>query len=140
MKELLIDAKTENLDTVLEFINRELEEADYPAKLSMQITVAVEEIFVNIAHYAYNPDVGGAVIRIFYIKDEIVIEFEDSGTPYNPLENEAPDINAGAERRKIGGLGIFMVKKIMDSIKYEYKDGKNILTISKKCLQGEVAK
>ena len=136
MKELNIEAKIENLETVLDFVSAELEAADCSMKLQTQIAIVVEEIFVNIAHYAYNPETGGAVIRLA-IGDEIKIEFEDSGKPYNPLENVDPDITAGAEEREIGGLGIFMVKKIMDAVEYEYKDRKNILTIRKVFNEGE---
>ena len=130
MKELIIEAKTENLDAVLEFISAELEESECSMKLQTQIAIAVEEIFVNIAHYAYNPEVGGAVIRIS-VADEVTIEFEDKGAPYNPLENTDPDITSGAEEREIGGLGIFMVKKIMDAVEYCHKDNKNLLVIRK---------
>jgi anti-sigma regulatory factor (Ser/Thr protein kinase) len=130
MKELLIDAKTENLDAVLDFITGELETAECSVKLQNQIAIAVEEIFVNIAGYAYHPEVGGAVIRVT-VGDEIVIEFEDKGKPYNPLEKDDPDITLSAEEREIGGLGVFMVKKIMDSAEYRRKENKNILTIRK---------
>lgn len=130
MKELVIDATTENLDAVLDFINSELEENGCSTKLQTQIAIAVEEIFVNIAHYAYNPDVGGAAIRV-KIDDEITIEFEDKGAPYNPLEKADPDVTAGADEREIGGLGIFMVKKIMDAVEYRHESGKNVLVIRK---------
>ena len=130
MKEYLIDAKTENLDAVLDFINGELEAADCPMKLQTQIAIAVEEIFVNIAHYAYSPEVGGATIRIT-VDDEITVEFEDKGKPYNPLEKYDPDITLDAEEREVGGLGVFMVKKIMDTVEYRHEDGKNVLVISK---------
>ncbi|MCL2254335.1 MAG: ATP-binding protein [Lachnospiraceae bacterium] len=130
MKALIIDAKTENLDAVLNFINGELEAADCSMKLQTQIAIAAEEIFVNIAHYAYNPEVGGALIRIA-VGDEIIIEFEDKGKPYNPLEKDDPDITLDADEREVGGLGILMVKKIMDMADYRHEDGKNILVISK---------
>jgi anti-sigma regulatory factor (Ser/Thr protein kinase) len=130
MKELLIEAKTDNLDEVLDFINTELETADCPMKLQMQIAIAVEEIFVNIAHYAYNPEVGGAAIRVA-VGDEVIIEFEDKGKAYNPLLKDDPDITADAEEREVGGLGIFMVKNIMDAVEYRHEDGKNILLIKK---------
>ena len=99
----------------------------------MQIDVAVEEIFVNIANYAYPSGEGEAVISIEADKDakSVSILFEDQGTPYDPLKNEDPDITLSADERPIGGLGIFMVKKSMDEVSYEYKDGKNRLTISK---------
>ena len=130
MKELVIEAKTGNLDAVLDFVGAELEAAECPVKLQTQIAIAVEEVFVNIAHYAYNPEVGGAVIRVA-VDDEVTIEFEDSGRPYNPLEKDDPDITIGAEEREIGGLGIFMVKKIMDAAEYRNEAGKNILCVRK---------
>lgn len=130
MKELLIDATLDKLDEVLGFVNKELEENDCNKKLQIQINIAVEEIFVNIAHYAYNPEVGGAAIRIS-VGDEVVIEFEDNGKPYNPLEKLDPDITKSAEEREAGGLGIFMVKKIMDSVEYKHVENKNILIIKK---------
>ena len=128
MKELIIEAKIENLDTVLDFISAELENTDCPMKLRRQIAVAVEEVFVNIAHYAYNPEIGGAVIRVAVGK-EIIIEFEDRGKPYNPLEKPDPDITLSADEREIGGLGIFMVKNIADTVEYRHEDGKNILVL-----------
>ena len=130
MKELYLDAVIENLDRVLDFVNTELEAHDCDMKVQTQISIAIEEIFVNIAHYAYKPEVGGVSIRVA-VADEIVIEFEDKGIPYNPLEKIDPDINRTAEEREIGGLGIFMVKKFMDSIEYRNIDKKNILTIRK---------
>ena len=130
MKELLIDANTENLDAVLDFIGGELEAADCPMKLQTQIAIAAEEIFVNIAHYAYNPEMGCAIIRV-WVDDEICIEFEDKGKPYNPLEKVDPDVTLGADEREVGGLGVFIVKKIMDKVEYRHEDGKNVLVISK---------
>jgi anti-sigma regulatory factor (Ser/Thr protein kinase) len=134
MQELIIDAKIENLDAVMNFISSELEAADCPLKLQTQIAIATEEVFVNIAHYAYCPEVGGATIRVS-VGDEVCIEFEDKGKRYNPLENCDPDITLGAEEREVGGLGIFMVKKIMDAVEYRREGNKNILTIRKGLLQ-----
>jgi anti-sigma regulatory factor (Ser/Thr protein kinase) len=130
MKELIIDAKTENLDAVLDFIAGELEAAECSMKLQTQIAIAVEEVFVNIAHYAYRPEVGGATIRIT-VGEEICIAFEDKGKPYNPLDTADPDITLGVEEREIGGLGIFMVKKIMDTVEYRNEENKNLLIIRK---------
>ena len=133
MKELTIEAKTENLDQVLSFIDEQLEENDCPMKPQMQIDVAVEELFVNIAHYAYNPEIGMATIRVEVQNDPlaVIITFVDHGVPYDPLAKDDPDITLSAEERQIGGLGIYMVKKSMDDISYEYKDGQNILRIKK---------
>ena len=103
-------------------------------KVQIQINIAVEEIFVNIAHYAYNPEVGPATIRVEILEDPLAVSltFIDQGTPYDPLAKEDPDVTLAADERTIGGLGIFMVKKSMDDVKYEYKEGSNILTIVKK--------
>ena len=100
----------------------------------MQIDVAVEEIFVNIASYAYAPLTGIAKVRVEISDDPAtaVITFIDRGTPYDPLAKKDPDIHASADERSIGGLGIFMTKKMMDEVKYEYRDGENILVLKKK--------
>lgn len=133
MKTLTVPATLDQLDAVLDFINGELEAADCPMKTQMQIDIAVEEIYVNIAHYAYNPKIGEATIRCAVEQNplSITIQFLDDGVPYNPLEKADPDTSLSAEERDIGGLGIFMVKKSMDDISYQYQDGKNILTIQK---------
>lgn len=133
MKEMDIEAKVENLDTVIAFVDEQLEQYDCSMKLQMQIDIAVEEIFVNIAHYAYNPEVGPATIRVEIEKEPltVVMTFIDRGVPYDPLAKEDPDVTLKAQDRQIGGLGIFMVKKSMDDIAYEYKDGHNILTMKK---------
>lgn len=131
MRELDIEAKTENLDQVLAFVDEELEKYECGMKTQMQIDIAVKEIFVNIAHYAYNPAVGKATIRIEVTDGIVSLTFIDNGIPYDPLAKEDPDITLSVEERQIGGLGIFMVKKSMDDVKYEYKDGSNILTFSK---------
>ena len=103
-------------------------------KAQMQIDIAIDELFGNIAHYAYNPDVGEATVRVEVIEDPlaVTITFIDNGVPYDPLAKADPDTTLSAEERDIGGLGIYMVKKSMDNITYEYKDGQNILKIKKK--------
>ena len=133
MKELTIAATVENIETVTDFVNEQLEALDCPMKAQMQIDIAIDELFGNIAHYAYNPEVGSATVRVEVTEDPlaVVITFIDNGVPYNPLEKEDPDTSLSAEDRQIGGLGIFMVKKSMDDITYEYKDGQNILKIKK---------
>lgn len=132
MRSLEIKATVENLDTVIAFIDEQLEVADCPMKTQMQIELAVEEIFVNIAHYAYAPDTGMACIAVDISDGKALITFEDSGIPYDPLAKPDPDTTLAAEYRDVGGLGIFMVKKSMDDVRYEYRDGKNILTIVKR--------
>ena len=133
MKELKIKASIENLERVIAFVDEELEQSDCSMKTQMQIDVAVEEIFVNIASYAYSPETGDTVIRMETTENssKVSITFSDRGIPYDPLEREDPDVTLSAEERPVGGLGIFMVKKSMDDMFYEYKDGQNILTIIK---------
>ena len=131
--ELTLDATVENLEKALAFVDERLEALDCPMPKQMQIDVAVEELFVNVAHYAYAPAVGQITLR-FEAKDEpkrAEITFIDGGVPYDPLAKPDPDVTLSAEERQIGGLGIFMVKKSMDDMKYEYKDGQNVLTIVK---------
>ena len=133
MSELNIEAKTENLDKVLAFVDQHLEERGCTVQAQMQIDVSVEELFVNIAQYAYAPDIGVVTIRVELEEapSVVVITFIDKGIPYNPLAKEDPDITLSAEERQIGSLGIYMVKKSMDDMSYEYKDGQNILQIKK---------
>ena len=132
--ELRIPAEVDRLPEVLAFLEQELEAAACPMKAQMQLSVAVEEIFVNIASYAYAPDKGKATVRVEVSEDPVTvtITFVDHGMPYDPLAREDPDVSLPAERRDAGGLGIFMTKKIMDDVAYEYKDGQNILTLKKK--------
>ena len=134
MKELTIAATVENIGTVTDFVDEQLEALDCPVKAQMQIDIAIDELFGNIAHYAYNPDVGNATVRVEVTEEPlaVIITFIDGGVPYDPLKAADPDITLSAEERQIGGLGIYMVKKSMDEITYEYKDGKNILSIKKK--------
>ncbi len=133
-KTMQIEANKENLPQVLEFVEGCLEEADCPMKSMMQISIAVEEVFVNIASYAYSPEIGDAVINVETDPDSALIRItlEDRGVPYDPLIREDPDVTLSAEERQIGGLGVYMVKQSMDNVTYEFKDGKNILTLEKK--------
>ena len=133
MNELKLDAKTENLNDVIAFMDERLEEVGCPTKVQIALDIAVEEIFVNIAHYAYGAEgAGGAVIQFDINPEEAIICFIDEGTPYNPLEKKDPDITLSVEERPIGGLGIYMVKKSMDDVIYKRENDKNILTICKK--------
>lgn len=133
MKELTLPATIENIEKVTDFVNEQLEEIECPMKAQMQIDIAIDELFGNIAHYAYNPETGPATVRVEVTEEPIsvVITFIDHGVPYDPLKKDDPDITLSAEERAIGGLGVFMVKKTMDEIFYEYRDGKNILRIKK---------
>ena len=134
MKELTIAATAENIQSVTDFVNEQLEALDCPMKAQMQISIAIDELFGNIAQYAYHPDVGDATVRVEVVEEplSVVITFIDGGVPYDPLAAADPDITLSAEERALGGLGIFIVKKSMDEITYRYEGGKNILSIRKK--------
>ena len=133
LNELELEASVANLPRVLGFIDSHLEAADCPLRVVMQIDVAVEEIFVNIANYAYAPGKGMARIGVETKNDPagVIITFTDSGVRYDPLAKEDPDVTLSAEERKIGGLGIFLVKNTMDDMTYEYSNGQNILKLVK---------
>lgn len=133
MKELTINATVENIESVTAFVDEQLEEMGCPMKAQMQIDIAIDELFSNIAHYAYNPEVGPATVRVEVTQDPmaVVVTFIDKGKQYDPLAKEDPDVTLSAEERDIGGLGIYIVKKSMDDISYEYRDGQNILRIKK---------
>jgi len=133
MKELTIAATVENIEIVTDFVGEQLEALDCPMKAQMQIAIAIDELFGNIAHYAYHPDVGDATVRVEVVENplSVIITFIDGGVPYDPLAAADPDTTLSAEERTIGGLGIFMVKKTMDEITYRYENGRNILSIRK---------
>jgi len=128
---MVYPAKIEKLDDFLCYIENELGNNGVPIKITMSFLVSAEEIFVNIANYAYK-DGDGDIEVDFEVKDNLIkITFSDSGIPFNPLEKEDPDINASVDERDIGGLGIYMVKKAMDGICYDYIDNKNVLSFWK---------
>ena len=133
MKELVIRAVTDNLQQVLTFVEEQLGSCRCPTRTLIQLKVAVEEVFVNIASYAYEGKTGDAAIRMEIAGDPPVVTlvFEDCGMPFNPLAREDPDVTLPAGERQPGNLGIYIVKKTMDDVKYEYADGKNILTLRK---------
>lgn len=133
MKELTLRATVENILTVTAFAEEYLESLDLPLKAIMEINIAIDELFGNIAQYAYGETTGSVTVQFEAYENprSVAITFIDSGVPYNPLSKEDPDITLSAEERKIGGLGVYMVKKSMDAISYEYKDKKNILKIRK---------
>jgi len=136
MAELIVQAKDESLESVNQFIHAQLDGIDYPPTLDFQLDLAVEEIFVNIAHYAYAPDTGDAEIVCTVEKNEknqpvLTIIFKDKGIPFNPLARPDPDPSASLEDRGIGGWGIYLTKKYMDTVTYAHVDGKNNLTLTK---------
>ena len=125
--ELRVKATDESIETVNDFIHSILPSACDEMILN-QIDLAVEEIFVNIAHYSGAAE---AIINCSFENDKLEITFSDSGVPFNPLAKPDPDLTLNAEEREIGGLGIFLTKKFMDTVSYEYKDGMNCLRIIK---------
>lgn len=133
MKELTVDATIESIPVITEFVDEQLEQFGCPMKAQAQIDIAIDELFSNIVHYAYHPGTGPATVRVEVVEDplSVVITFIDQGVPYDPLAQADPDVTLSAEDRKIGGLGIYIVKKNMNEITYEYKDGRNILRIRK---------
>jgi len=148
MKKLEIKASLENLNKALDFISTELEQRGCPQDIQGKIELAVEEIFVNIANYAYaadggdSPDSGdggadGAVVIFISVTDKIVIRFEDTGKPYNPLEKPGPDLDKPLMERDIGGLGVFLVKQLMDKVEYSRVGNKNVLIMTKGIGSGE---
>jgi len=133
MEELTLPATIGNVETVTEFVNGQLEALDCPMKIQMQIDIAIDELFSNIARYAYGPGEGTATVRVEALENprSVVITFIDRGIPYDPLKRQDPNVTLSAEDREIGGLGIFIVKKTMDDISYAYREGQNILAIKK---------
>ncbi len=133
--ELTVAAVTENIPRVTAFVEERLEALGCPVKVRALMSVAVDELFGNIAHYAYDDVTGSATVRV-RMEETLAaacVTFLDRGKPYDPLTKPDPDVTLSAEERPIGGLGIFMVKKTMDAMTYEYKDGQNIVTIKKNC-------
>lgn len=132
-KEITVDATLKNIPEVTEFVNEKLESLNCPLKAQMQIDIAIDELFGNISNYAYSPDVGPATVRVEVEEDPVavIITFIDGGRQFDPLSRKDPDVTLPAAKRRIGGLGLFLVRKTMDEITYEYRDGKNILKIRK---------
>ena len=134
MNELKLDATVANIEEVTEWVNEQLNEAGCSVRARIQIDVAIDEIFSNIAKYAYPEGNGKASVKLEITENPLtaVITFTDSGLPFNPLKTKIPHIGRKAEEREIGGLGIFMVKKSMDDVSYERSGNFNILKITKK--------
>ncbi len=133
MKELTLPAKRENIPLIIDFVNRELNSLGSSRKAKAQIDIAIDEVYSNIAKYGYGDKCGDVTVAIETDRENhaVSISFADEGRPFNPLEHADPDITLSARDRKIGGLGIYMVKKSMNDVRYEYREGKNILTIRK---------
>ena len=133
MKELTVEARPESIPQIIEFVDGELDGLDCPVKTKTQIDIAIDELCSNIARYAYDGESGEMTVAVEgeSAPGTVSISFRDEGKPFNPLESEDPDVTLSARERRVGGLGIFLVRKSMDDVRYEYRDGKNILTIRK---------
>ena len=141
--EIRLDARVGNLENVMSLLDAQLEKQECPRRAKMALELAAEEVFVNIAMYAYAPGTGEVTIRVCPDGGEqegasahaqnrrVVITFMDQGVPYDPLAKEDPDVTLPASQRRIGGLGVYLVKQNVDDISYEYRDGSNVLTLVK---------
>ena len=127
-------AKTDALSEVLGFVEETLESYECSMKNQTAICVAIEEVFVNVASYAYGEGSGDVTLDIGFdeANRDVTFRLIDQGVPFDPLKKPDPDITLAIEERQVGGLGIFIVKKTMDTVHYAYEDGKNILTMIKK--------
>lgn len=134
MKEITVDAMIENMNTVTAFVDDFLDQIACPMKSRIQINIVIDEIFGNICHYAYKDSVGAVTVRVESgnTPKAVFLTFTDNGISYNPLDTEDPDITLSSEERKIGGLGIYLVKKNMDEMKYEYVNQQNRLWMEKR--------
>lgn len=132
-------AKIENMPAMTDFLTSHLEKAGIPLKQIYTVNIAADEIFSNIVKYAYPADGAGKVVVLLETDTEGVrVTFTDTGVPFDPLEMQEPDTTKSAEEREIGGLGILMVKKLMDEVKYRYDNGKNIVSVFKKSVRDGV--
>ena len=134
IKAITVEATIQNVDTVTDFVNEILENHNCSMRAQTQIDVAIDELFSNIARYAYPSGQGSATVqvRLEPAESTVTVTFIDQGIPYNPLKRADPDVTLSAEERGIGGLGIYLVKKSMDDVIYSYENGQNILSIIKK--------
>lgn len=133
MQERTLDATIENIEAVTAFVNTQLEALDCPQKALRQIDIAIDELFSNIARYAYRPDVGPVTVRVEVEKEplSVILTFIDRGVPFDPLQTETPDLTSDVEAREPGGLGLYIVKHSMDEITYTRENGQNILRVKK---------
>jgi anti-sigma regulatory factor (Ser/Thr protein kinase) len=134
-RKICVKADAQNIDEVFDFIEGELADIEGVCRQDvLKMHMVVDEIFSNITNYAYEEEAGDVIISFNHEpgSDCISMTFTDQGRPYNPMEEVVPDINLPAGKRKVGGLGVFMVRNTVDDIHYENMDGSNILTITKR--------
>jgi len=132
-KKITLPALIESVTRITEFSETEMEMHECPMKVIVQMNIAIDEIVSNVVNYAYGDEKGDVSVSLDFLDSPRAVRmtFRDKGNPYNPLKNADPDITLSAEERNIGGLGIFIVKKNMDSMEYAFEDGENVLTITK---------
>ena len=133
MRSITVSAVEEDPDPIIDFVGEELAQHDCPPRTLYQIEVAIEEILVNIVNYAGLTADDGVEVRCEVLDDplRVVVQFLDGGVPFDPLASADPDTTPEGLMDREGGLGIFMVKKLMDGVSYAYENGKNTLTILK---------
>ena len=135
-KIITVEASMENLDKVTSFVEAFLDDYACPMKIAMKILLCVEELYANVVNYAYGSRGGNCTIELegnaYETEHKVCIRVRDQGVPFDPFAKEDPDITLSADEREIGGLGIYMVKNIMDTVSYEYKQQENIVTMIKK--------
>lgn len=134
MKEMTVSAELDNLMAITDFVDECLTEMNCPRRKLAQINVVIDEVFCNIASYAYGKEKGTVNVRVDVEEKPkaILITFVDGGKPFDPLSKNNPDVTLPTMLRPIGGLGIYITKKTMDDVSYAYKDGQNVLTIRKR--------
>lgn len=131
MAQITIPARIQYLGDLLDFLSAQMDAAGIGAAQKHAIAIVAEEVFVNISSYAYVPVEGDAIVRMDIGADSIALEFSDGGRQYDPLSHEDPDTTITIEERDIGGLGILIVKKMMDQVEYRYEGGRNVLSLIK---------
>ena len=135
MESRVLPAKIEQWDTVLELVDLSMEDLSFSEREKNHIRVSAEEIFTNIVSYAYGSEGGNVEVSCGMNEEDVKefwISFKDCGVPYNPLEYPDPDFDIPLDERRVGGLGIYMVKKFMDRVEYRNENGCNMITIGKK--------
>ncbi len=134
MKELTVGASFDQIEVVTDFVNETLRALGCSVRARLQLDVAIDEIMSNIVRYAYSPGTGSVTVRLEALENPTAVRlsFIDRGVPYDPFTAKQPDVSAPAEERAVGGLGIYLVRKTMDEVRYEYLDGQNILHITKR--------
>ena len=133
VQKITLPAVVDSIEKVTEFVNDRLQKSNIPQKIQTQIDVVIDELMSNVTKFAYRDGKNGDIsVEMEVNEEEIAMTFRDSGVPFNPLEQADPDVNAPLEQRKIGGLGLFLVRKTMDKLNYVYENGQNVLTVIKK--------